>query len=434
MAAIYSLPCSVVTQIFNCLTWREKIDLVNAIPEMKNSLSSISSWCYLEYNHDEVVTDIDADSFATNFIACITEYGKQFQNIRLAFSKENPDSILQLLKEISNKCINLTALELEHFCANYKCKFPVDYFQQCSEVFCDILQKCPKLRSVNISSFVTSTIEDSTGLVTLLTMIIGKKLTQAVTEIDFLLLSPYDVEFDYHYFVQCFENLRKLAVRREFLSKKIMLELMNKPLNELALYTDGESDTLNYGEIESDIWKSLISKCPDLSVAIELKQLNVTLKDFPQYLPITKIALTFFSTGVKLENLLRHFVDSYNKTLTLLYFILDDSEEDGELELNDQFRQLSSVLVDTVAQCPKLTHLKYNIPLSSSMVLNIARQRKLKDLCLYENKVSYEKEYQFASSTDDFPKNQEELEESVSVLLDRKWCLTPDEEYEILNH
>jgi hypothetical protein len=89
------------------------------------------------------------------------------------------------------------------------------------------------------------------------------------------------------------------------------------------------------------------------------------------------------------------FVDSYNNTLTHLYFILDDSEEDGELELNDQFRQLSSVLVDTVSQCPKITHLKYNIPLSSSMVLNIARQRKLKDLCLYENKVSYEREYQF---------------------------------------
>ena len=297
-------------------------------------------------------------------------------------------------------------------------------------MFCDLLQ----LRSVNISSFVTSTIEDSTGLVTLLTMIIEKKLTQAVTEIDFLLLSLYDVEFDYHYFVQCFENLRKLAIRREFLSKKIMFELMNKPLNELTLHTDGESDTIHHEEIEPDIWKSLTSKCPDLSVAIELKQLNVTLKDFPQYLPITKIALTFFSTGVKLENLLRHFVDSYNNTLTHLYFILDDSEEDGELELNDQFRQLSSVLVDTVSQCPKITHLKYNIPLSSSMVLNIARQRKLKELCLYENKVSYEREYQFASSTDNFPKSQEELEESVSVLLDRKWCLTPDEEYELLNH
>jgi hypothetical protein len=61
-------------------------------------------------------------------------------------------------------------------------------------------------------------------------MIIEKKVTQAITEIDFLLFSPYDVEFDYHYFVQCFENLRKLAIRREFLSKKIMLELMNKPL------------------------------------------------------------------------------------------------------------------------------------------------------------------------------------------------------------
>jgi hypothetical protein len=67
--------------------------------------------------------------------------------------------------------------------------------------------------------------------------------------------------------------------------------------------------------------------------------------------------------GDKLENLLGHFVDSYNNTLTHLYFILDDSEEDGELELNDQFRQLSSVLVDTVSQCPKITHLKYNIPL-----------------------------------------------------------------------
>jgi hypothetical protein len=63
---------------------------------------------------------------------------------------------------------------------------------------------------------------------------------------------------------------------------------------------------------------------PDLSVAVELKQLNVTLKDFPQYLPITKIALTFFSTGDKLENLLGHFVDSYNNTLTHLYFILDE--------------------------------------------------------------------------------------------------------------
>jgi hypothetical protein len=46
----------------------------------------------------------------------------------------------------------------------------------------------------------------------------------------------------------------------------------------------------------------------------------------------------------------------------------------------------------------------------------------------------YIREYQFASSTDNFPKSQEELEESVSVLLDRKWCLTPDEEYEPLNH
>jgi len=50
------------------------------------------------------------------------------------------------------------------------------------------------------------------------------------------------------------------------------------------------------------------------------------------------------------------------------------------------------------------------------------------------DRVSYEREYQFASSTDNFPKSQEELEESVSVLLDRKWCLTPDEEYELLNH
>ena len=195
MATIHSLPHTVVTQIFNCLMWTEKLDIVNAIPELENSLSCISSWRYLEYNHDEVVTDIDADSFATNFLECIKEYGKHLKNIRLAFSKENPDSILQLLKEISNKCINLSALELEHFCTN--CEFPDDYFQQCSEVFCDLLQKCSKLRSVNISSFVTSTIEDSTGLVTLLTMIIEKKLTQAVTEIVFLLFSPYDVEFYY---------------------------------------------------------------------------------------------------------------------------------------------------------------------------------------------------------------------------------------------
>jgi hypothetical protein len=179
MVTIHSLPHTVVTQIFDCLMWTEKLDIVNAIPELENSLSCISSWRYLEYNHDE----------ATNFLECIKEYGKHLKNIRLPFSKENPDSILQLLKDISNKCINLSALELEHFCTNCECEFPDDYFQQCSEVFCDLLQKCSKLRSVDISSFVTSTIEDSTGLVTLLTMIIEKKLTQAVTEIDFLLLS-----------------------------------------------------------------------------------------------------------------------------------------------------------------------------------------------------------------------------------------------------
>ena len=128
MATIHGLPHTVVTQIFNCLMWTEKIDIVNAIPELENSLSCISSWRYLEYNHDEVVTDIDADSFATNFLECIKEYGKHFQNIKLAFSKENPDSILQLLKEISNKCINLSALELEHFCTNCECEFPDDYF------------------------------------------------------------------------------------------------------------------------------------------------------------------------------------------------------------------------------------------------------------------------------------------------------------------
>jgi hypothetical protein len=84
--------------------WTEKIDIVNPIPELENSLSYISSWRYLEYNHDE----------ATNFLECIKEYGKHLKNIRLPFSKENPDSILQLLKDISNKCINLTKYKTDY--------------------------------------------------------------------------------------------------------------------------------------------------------------------------------------------------------------------------------------------------------------------------------------------------------------------------------
>jgi hypothetical protein len=35
MATIHTLPHAVVTQIFNCLMWTEKLDIVNAIPELE---------------------------------------------------------------------------------------------------------------------------------------------------------------------------------------------------------------------------------------------------------------------------------------------------------------------------------------------------------------------------------------------------------------
>ncbi|VDI48908.1 Hypothetical predicted protein [Mytilus galloprovincialis] len=191
-------------------------------------------------------------------------------------------------------------------------------------------------------------------------------------------------------FLNVFDNLRKLAIR----TANCLLYMVDRSLSELTLYRDTKSDATlvpNNETLNDQFWRKILTKSPMFHVDQEIKQLPVVLEDFP--------------------------------------------EVDGGFKFDEQFQKLSVGLLELVKTCPKLSFLQYNLPINSETILCIAKERKMQEICFYENQVSYINETDISSHNkkeqwlNDCGDDQTKLEETVSIICNTECHLLPDKEY-----
>ncbi|VDI80441.1 Hypothetical predicted protein [Mytilus galloprovincialis] len=441
MFTILDLPTTTVIHITDFLNWEEKFDLAWAIPAWKDLFNSTKVWKYIELDCGELKSKVDIKRSIHKFVSCMVKYGRNVKNLKLYFYKENLEDILHVLEAACTSCWNLNYLGIGYMPFRNISEPTQNFTKSFSSFLCNLLAKCADLNSVDISSFKPS-MDNDEGLSTLLSIIQDQHVGHKISGIDFLLISPYG-NFDYMKFFNVFDNLKKLAIRRECITGYCLLQMVDRNLCELALYGDSESVDIpvpNDEPFNDQIWNKILTKRPTFLVDLEIKHLPVALGDFPCCMPLRNIGLTFFKTDLELIDLLKHFTKCYSKTLVYLSFVFDDSEEDGGFDFDEQFRGLSFGLLELVRACTKLSYLRYNMPINSGTVLCIAKERKMQELCLYENKVSYIIENDMSSHNmkvewlKECGYNQSKLEDTVSSICYKGWHLLPDEEYEILNH
>ncbi|VDI51984.1 Hypothetical predicted protein [Mytilus galloprovincialis] len=441
MVTILDLPTAVGIHITDFLNWEEKFDLALAIPAWKDFYNSTKVWKCIELDCGELESKVDIQRSIHKFVTCIEKYGRHIENLKLYFHKENLEDILYVLEATSSSCWNLNDLAIGYIPFKNILQPTKSFTKSYSSFVCKLLAKSPVLNSVDISSFKPS-IDNDEGLSTLLSMIHDQHVGHKISGIDFLLVSPYG-QFDYIKFLNVFDNLKKLAIRRECITANCLLYMVDRSLSELALYGDTESDDIsvpNDQSLNEQFWNKILTKRPTFLVDLEIKQLPVVLEDFPCFMPLRNIGLTFFTTDLELIDILKHFTKFYSKTLVHLSFVFDDSDADGGFEFDEQFQRLSVGLLELVGVCPKLSVLRYNLPIDSTTIICIAKERKMQELCFYENQVSYINETDISSHNmkvqwlNECGYGRTKLEETVSSIYNKEWRLLPDEEYEILNH
>ena len=406
-ATLEALPSLAVCKILSFLSWSDKLWMSENVTEWHEHLCSVEAWPTLQYEET-------ACTNKQQILACLSIYGRYINHITFCFKKQSNMHMERVLQAVGKYCCNLKIVRIHnlHFCMD-----------SLSDLFAQMLVRCSKLDDVQL--FYPETYLCSRGNV------VNILAAQAASKITALIL--HNGSFDGHdgvlHILQNFKCLRKLRIRRQELSFEVLLGLAKCNLQNLSLFKDEEcllGEPLVY---TSEMWQQILALKPDFKTNLILSNIVVLKTMFPALAPLQAIIFVDLSATLT-KGKIDLIAEYYNSTLEI--FVYTHSNTYQSAQMTD--RRLPKSLPHLVNACKKLKSLVYGYEISSTTILLLGNQRRMKHLVIAADELSYEMDSvedwspSFINWLQQNGSDMKSLELEISNLFQYKWRLANNNE------
>ncbi len=378
------LPSIVVSYILSHLSWTDKLNAVRAIPAWKEHLYTMDAWPLVDYCEHNI-------GFLTErlkLLDCIVNYGRYLKKMKMNFHPALDDSVVELLKAMTDHCCNLTHLHLWNGA----------WMLQSTQQFISFLDKCQSLCSLSIVkpdlkwNSLTKTCKKDNILALLSLHGHAHKVRDLLLDEESLLLPEPGVRHSpISQLLQKYTSLKRLKIRRNELSESSLIHLASTSLEELTTY---QTEELLFGEsmaYQKQNWLEVCTHKPNFRFNLLLKDVVVLRTSFPQCAPLRVLVLIDLATSLTM-GILETINECYAGTLEVFVYAAKDSVS---CEVED--KRLPSALVHLAKKCKHLNTLVYGFDISASTVLSIAQTTKLSCLGVDESNLLFDQDWHVQS-------------------------------------
>lgn len=416
---VLNLPSTVVAKVASYVPWQTKLKIVEGVPEWSDHICNSESWNVLKF---EDMPSNSVNEIRKKFVTCLTSYGKYISDIHIVFRHEIDLFVEDLFEALLKFGVNVKILRLTsvYFCVD-----------SIVDLFIKTIKNMPKLLEVHLLRPRTYLHSQNN----IIAAMYRERCTHFLRTLELMDSSFENFDFRPIAILKHFTSLQKIRLKRDRLSKQVLIHLSKHSLNDVSLFQDEETPLLDAERdpmapllYDEGVWEEVRKNQPNFRVNLIVKNMYILRSLFPAHAPITSLVFVDIPSSVT-KGLLDHVIENYASTLEIFVYSWTcdiDLLVSSHLRLDD--RRVPAYLPEFVRSCPRLHTLVYGYEISTVNILLTAEVRKLNNFVLslealnFEfNRIDPEWPNCYIEWLQESSKSVESVEHTVSTIYGCEW-------------